>query len=236
MLKAEINLGPVPSDSIVHHGMEIFYDGRRSLDQWYSCQSCHLDGGGNSKPMDTWNDGSALTVKTVLPMFGVGETAPWTWHGWQQDLDESIQNSFTETMLGKPANKEDVAALRAYLTSLKLPPNPFRQSDGTLGTAAERGKQIFESSEAACAACHSGPTFSDGLNHDVGIGSESDKYPEYNTPSLLGAYAKVRFLHDGRAKTLEAVLTKYHGPEIVSGNPALTEEQVHDLVAYLKTL
>ncbi len=67
-----LSLGPQPEDSpeqlLVHRGMEIFYDGQRSLDQWYSCASCHLDGGSNSRPMDTWNDGSALTVKTVLPL------------------------------------------------------------------------------------------------------------------------------------------------------------------------
>jgi cytochrome c peroxidase len=166
----------------------------------------------------------------------VGETAPWTWHGWQQDLDDSIQTSLTETMQGKPATKEEVAALRAYITSLALPPNPFLASGEAMELAAARGKEIFESSQAACATCHSGPMFSDGLNHDVGLGADSDKYPDYNTPSLRGAYAKARYLHDGRAKSLEAVLTKYHGPEIVSGGEMLTDEQVQDLVAYLKTL
>lgn len=235
-MEAQIQLGTRPEPTDVHRGMQIFYDGVRSLDQWYSCQSCHLDGGSNAKAMDTWNDGSPLTVKTVLPLFGVTQTAPWTWHGWQQDIDESIQNSFTETMQGKAASAEDVAAVRAYLASLKLPPNPFLQADGSLSEAAQRGKQLFENREIACASCHVPPTFSDGLNHDVGLGSKEDKYPEHNTPSLLGLYRRVRFLHDGRAKSLEAVLEKYHGPERVSGGPALTEQQIADLVAYLKSL
>ncbi len=76
-LKQQIRLGVAPQDDpnqvLVHRGMEIFYDGQRSLDQWYSCQSCHLDGGSNSRPMDTWNDGTALTVKTVLPLHTVTE-------------------------------------------------------------------------------------------------------------------------------------------------------------------
>ncbi len=133
-LKQQIRLGVAPQDDpnqvLVHRGMEIFYDGQRSLDQWYSCQSCHLDGGSNSRPMDTWNDGTALTVKTVLPLHTVTETAPWTWHGWQNELDESIQNSFTDTMQGKEASPEDVRALRAYLASIKIPANPFRSPDG----------------------------------------------------------------------------------------------------------
>ena len=239
-LLSSITLGSQPTDSpeqlLVHRGMEVFYDGQRSLDQWYSCASCHLDGGSNSRPMDTWNDGTALTVKTVLPLHGVTETAPWTWHGWQTELDESIQNSFTDTMQGKEANEADVKALRAYLASITVPPNPFRAADGTLTEAAEAGRKLFESSATACATCHSGPTFSDGLNHDVGLGSDSDKYPTHNTPSLVGTYRKVRWLHDGRAKTLESLLTNYHSPEKVSGTAPLTEDQVRLLIAYLKSL
>jgi cytochrome c peroxidase len=216
--------------------MEIFYDGQRSLDQWYSCQSCHLDGGSNARPMDTWNDGTALSVKTVLPLHQVAKTAPWTWHGWQTELDDSIQNSFTDTMQGKEADAQDVRALRTYIESLPLPPNPFLASDGGLTPPAEVGRKLFESSESACATCHSGPTFSDGLNHDVGLGSDSDKYPTYNTPTLLGTYRKVRYLHDGRAKSLETLLTDHHSPERVSGTAPLTEDQVQSLIAYLKSL
>lgn len=235
-----ISLGKKPDDAesqqLVHRGMEIFYDGQRSLDQWYSCQSCHLDGGSNARPMDTWNDGTALTVKTVLPLHGVTETAPWTWHGWQNELDESIQNSFTDTMQGKEANAEDVRALRAYLASISLPPNPFLTADGKLSEAAEAGRKLFASPETACSTCHSGSTYSDGLNHDVGLGSDSDKYPTHNTPTLLGTYRKVRWLHDGRAKSLETLLTQYHSPEKVSGTAPLTDEQVQALIAYLKSL
>ncbi len=239
-LSGAVQLGAPPTDSpeqmIVHRGMEIFYDGQRSLDQWYSCASCHLDGGSNSRPMDTWNDGTALTVKTVLPLHGVVETAPWTWHGWQNELDESIQNSFTDTMQGKPASLEDVQALRAYLATIRVPANPFRTENGALTPQAEAGRKLFESSDIGCASCHSGATFSDGLNHDVGLGSDSDKYPTHNTPSLVGTYRKVRWLHDGRAKTLESLLTQYHSPEKVSGGIALSDDQVQALVAYLKSL
>ncbi len=239
-LSGAVQLGAPPTDSpeqmIVHRGMEIFYDGQRSLDQWYSCASCHLDGGSNSRPMDTWNDGTALTVKTVLPLHGVVETAPWTWHGWQNELDESIQNSFTDTMQGKAASSEDVQALRAYLATIKVPANPFRSEDGKLTTQAEAGRKLFQSSDIGCASCHSGATFSDGLNHDVGLGSDSDKFPTHNTPSLVGTYRKVRWLHDGRAKTLESLLTQYHSPEKVSGGIALSDDQVQALVAYLKSL
>ena len=98
----EISLGETPEPSLARQGMELFYDGSRSLDQWYSCHSCHYNGGINSKPMDTMNDGTQLTMKTVLPLYHVHETSPWTWHGWQTDLRDAMHQSFTKTMLGKP--------------------------------------------------------------------------------------------------------------------------------------
>ncbi len=86
---------------------------------------------------------------------------------------------------------------------------------GSLTPEAQEGKRVFESSEAACATCHSGPTFSDGLNHDVGLGGDSDSIRRTNTPSLVGTYRKVRWLHDGRSKTLESLLADHHSPEKV---------------------
>ncbi len=247
---ASISLGQPaeePAQQLVHRGMEIFHDATRSLDQWYSCRSCHLDGGSNAKAMDTWNDGSPLTAKTVLPLAGVIDTGPWTWHGWQQDLDESIQNSFVSTMQGAEASEADLAAVRAYLASLQLPPNPFRraldnppaQSSPGLEQFAEQvsqGEKLFHSEQVGCAQCHAGPRHSDGLVHDVGLGGASDVYEGFNTPSLTGVYQKVRLLHDGRSKSLRDVLTNWHLPSEIGGGAELDAEQIEQLVAYLKTL
>lgn len=236
-----------PAQQIVHRGREIFHDATRSLDQWYSCRSCHLDGGSNAKPMDTWNDGSALTAKTVLPLAGVTETGPWMWHGWQHDLNQSIQNSFESTMQGAAASVADVAAVRAYLASLHQPPNPFRQA--LEAPAAQRsaeiaqfaqqvaqGEVLFHSAEVGCAECHAGPRYTDGQVHDVGLGGPSDVYVGFNTPSLVGVYQKVRLLHDGRSKSLRDVLTSWHLPSEIGGGAELDDEQVEQLIAYLKTL
>lgn len=232
----EISLGPVPAPTLARRGMEIFYDGRRSLDQWYSCHSCHYNGGVNAKPMDTWNDGSAMTMKTVLPLHNVARTSPWTWHGWQTDLRDSLQKSFTTTMQGEPISEPDTDAFVAYLSTVRLPPNPFRRADGSLTEAAERGKAVFESRKAACATCHSGEYFTDGKVHDVGLGSADDRYQGFNTPSLLGVYRRVRLLHDGRAKSLDALLTGSHAPEKVAGEGPLDPQERSDLIEYLKSL
>ncbi len=100
-IEGEISLGGPETPSLARQGQAIFYDGRRSLDQWYSCHSCHQDGGTNARPMDTFNDGTAMTFKTVLPLQNVHKTKPWTWHGWQENLDDAMHKSMTSTMLGR---------------------------------------------------------------------------------------------------------------------------------------
>lgn len=235
-LVREIELGRAPSESLVRRGEAIFYDARRSLDQWYSCHTCHYEGGVNSVIMDTLNDGSSNTYKTVLPLEHIFETGPWTWHGWQTDLRASTQKSFTETMQGSTASSDDVDALLAYFKQLSLPPNPFREKDGSLSAAAKRGEIVFSSRAAACADCHNGPAFTDGKTHDVGLGSRLDRYPEFNTPTLRGVYYRVKLLHTGTASSLEEVLTGAHSPSKVNGERDLTKEELSDLVEYLKSL
>ena len=232
----EIQLGGPEKLSMARQGMKIFYDGQRSLDQWYSCHSCHQNGGVNSRPMDTMNDGTEMTLKTVLPLYNVTQTRPWTWHGWQDDLESAVHKSLTSTMLGKTPNEQDTLALLDYLKTLKAAPNPFRKSDGSLTDSALRGQQVFESQKVGCAACHNGRHYSDGQIHDVGLGSPKDYYEGYNTPSLTGVYRKVRLLHSGRARSLERVVTDLHSPEKVTGGMPLTEMETQDLIAFLKSL
>lgn len=231
-----IELGGPTEPSLVRRGEAIFYDGRRSLDQWYSCHSCHYEGGTNAVTMDTLNDGTNKTFKTVLTLYNVTHTSPWTWHGWQQDLKAAMRKSMTETMLGPKPSDDDVTALIAYLGTLQPPPNPYREVDGSLTAAAERGQNVFQSQKAGCTNCHSGPYFTDGQIHDVGLGAPSDFYQGYNTPSLINVHNRMVYLHNGRAKTLEELLTDPHNPAKVTGQGELTDNERADLIEYLKSL
>ncbi len=226
-----IGLGSSEGPSLARRGAAIFYDGRRSLDQWYSCHSCHYEGGTNATVMDTLNDGSVRTFKTVLPLYHLHETPPWTWHGWQTDLRAAMRKSLTETMQGPSPTEEDISALLAFLEGLEPPPRDVPDAE-----AVGRGQALFASERAGCAACHSGPRFTDGEVHDVGTGGPNDVYQGYNTPSLLGVGKRVRLLHDGRARSLEQALSGAHSPEKVSGKAPFTAEELGDLVAYLRSL
>jgi DNA-binding beta-propeller fold protein YncE len=231
-----IGLGGPATPSLVRRGESIFLDGQRSLDQWYSCHSCHYEGGSNAVRMDTMNDGTPNTFKTVLPLYHLKETGPWTWHGWQKDLDAALRHSLTTTMLGKQPTDDDTAALHAYLEQLQAPPNPLQPASAESRAAVERGQRLFHSEKAGCAQCHPGPRYTDNDLHDVGLGSSKDKYPVFNTPSLNGVFRKVRLLHDGRAKSLEQVLTEFHNPAKVTGKGDLSADELRDLIEFLKTL
>lgn len=228
--------GPEREPSLARKGEAIFYDATYSLDQWYSCHTCHYEGGTNASTMDTLNDGSRATFKTVLPLYQLTKTGPWTWHGWQTDLNDAMEKSITTTMQGKNPPDADVRALLAYFEQLPYPSNPFRHPTALDAESVARGKRIFLSEEFQCATCHSGEYFTDGEIHDVGLGSSKDRYEGHNSPSLRGVYRKVLLLHDGRSESLVDVLRGPHSPEKVSGSRRLTEPELKDLVNYLKTL
>ena len=231
-----LQLGDVVAWDKTRQGEAVFYDGKRSLDQWYSCHTCHWEGGTNAVTMDTRNDGSDHTFKTVLPLLHVADTAPWTWHGWQKDLSAAMHKSLTDTMLGPQPSNADVQSMISFLQALPSAPNPHRQSDGSLSAAAQRGQALFQSSRAGCATCHTGPHFTDGQIHDVGLGSSKDRFQGYNTPSLNGLYRRVKFLHHGFSKSLQETLTEYHKPHELGEGPELKAEELSDLIEYLKSL
>ncbi len=229
----EIALGGPSQPGPIRRGEAIFYDARRSLDQWYSCHSCHYEGGVNAVTMDTRNDGTNRTFKTVLPLFHLERTPPWTWHGWQKDLRAAMHKSLTDTMQGPRPRAQDVEDLLAYLRWITPPPNPYRQA-ASADAAVQRGRKLFYG-KAGCAQCHAGDDFTDGEVHDVGTGSPKDAYSGYNTPSLRNVYYRARLMHHGRARSLLQVLTEYHRPE-ETGGEALSPQEVADLIAFLRTL
>jgi YVTN family beta-propeller protein len=230
-----IALGGPAEPSLARQGEAIFYDGKRSLDQWYSCHSCHYDGHTNAVTMDTLNDGRFGNYKVVLSLRNVAHTGPWTWHGWQKDFSAGVKKSLVDTMLGPQPTEAEVKALTAFLGTLDPPPNPYR-GIAVSNEQEKRGEALFHDRKAGCARCHSGSFYTDGKVHDVGTGEKGDVYEGYNPPSLIGVYDRPMFLHDGRAKTLHDLLSGPHEPDALNGRGRLTNGELADLIAYLKTL
>jgi YVTN family beta-propeller protein len=238
-----IPLGGPATASLARRGEILFHEAERSFNQWYSCNTCHSDGHTNGLDFDTLNDGRQdnstfhlRSRKKVPTLRRVTHTKPWTWHGWQTTLEDAMVESFTKSMQGPRPGAADVKALVAYLDTLEYPANPYREPDGGLSPAAWRGREIYRSPKAACGTCHGGSELTDGKIHVVGLEEPDDAYRGYNPPSLRGVYDKDPYLHDGRSKTLREALKGPHSPESVTGLGELSDGELDDLVAYLKSL
>lgn len=133
-------------------------------------------------------------------------------------------------------------ALQAYQLSLSSPPAPAGSFDPV---AAQRGKALFNGT-AGCAACHSGPAFTDA-NTRLYAPSEVVSEPEpkgvpsyasrsatrqYRTAPLKGVWQHPPYFHNGTAPTLEAVVATYNTRKSLG----LTQSEVSDVAQYLKSL
>jgi CxxC motif-containing protein (DUF1111 family) len=124
--------------------------------------------------------------------------------------------------------------------------------------ASVRGQAVFQ--QLGCAVCHvpsltTGPSdvaaiankpvplFSDLLLHDMGtlgdgIAQGAATGREFRTAPLWGLRASGRFLHDGRALTVDQAIRMHEGQGAVSRDRyvQLTAAQRADLLAFLNTL
>jgi mono/diheme cytochrome c family protein len=138
----------------------------------------------------------------------------------------------------------DLDALAAYVASLdKFGVSPYRDADGSLTDAGERGKQVFVQME--CGLCHGVADFTDsetGLFHDIGTIKEitgtrlTKPVLGFDIPTLKGLWLSEPYLHDGSAKTLGEALTAGNGTLHHGNVGQLTQQQRDDLVAYLLQL
>jgi cytochrome c peroxidase len=229
-----IPLGSPSRPGLARRGEALFYDARRSHNQWFSCHTCHVDGHTCGLNFDTLNDDSYGNPKLTPTLRNVANTGPWTWHGWQKDLGAAVNKSLTETMFGPKPKQEETRALVAFLKTLQHPPNPRRGKDGSLDAAAQRGQTLF-AGKAKCARCHKGENYTSERNYDVGLEADGSPYWLWNPPSLLGLYDRGPFLHDGRAKSLDDLLRNHHTPAKLGGKK-LTNGERRDLVEFLNSL
>ncbi len=223
-----IPLGGPAEPSLSRKGEAIFNDGNRCFNQWYSCNTCHVEGHTNGSNFDTFNDGSYGTPKKTLSLRGVTRTGPWTWHGWQTDLRKLVHDSMAKTMQGPEPADAELDAVLAYLKTIDFRPLKPRTE------TAKRGETAFKAK--ACDSCHQPPDYTKNGVFTVGLESPEDVYKGFNPPSLRGVGSRSPFLHNGSAYSLAELLTKFHRPSQLSNKPDCTAQELADLVAFLKSL
>jgi YVTN family beta-propeller protein len=229
-----IPLGAPVQLSLARKGEILFYDAQRSHEQWFSCNTCHVEGHTCDLTFDTLNDDSYGNPKLTPTLRNVTKTGPWTWHGWQKDLGAAVEKSLTQTMFGPKPSADDIKAMLAFLETLNHPPNPNRGPGGSLSAAARRGQALFQG-KANCSRCHQGEDYTSTHTYDVKLEPDGSPYLRWNPPSLRGVYDRGPYLHDGRAKTLDEVLRTFHNPEKLGASP-LSPGERQALIEFLMSL
>ncbi|WP_237226848.1 hypothetical protein [Rubinisphaera sp. JC750] len=231
-----IGLSKSDHETLIATGERLFFDGHRARDGWLSCHTCHFDGHTSGQVFDTLNDATYETKKLTLSLHNVAETEPWTWHGWQPDLTESMEKSLHDTMHGRePVTRYQAQALLAYCETLKpiAAVTPPAVADSRQQQSLQAGRELFFG-KAGCSACHEPPLLTSNLRYAVSRVEEHSIYDVFNPPALLGVSSRRRFLHHGRANSLHQVLKLYHRPQETSG-VTLTNDEIDNLVNWLQT-
>ena len=213
-------------------GEMLFHDGAAMcFQQWQSCSTCHPEGRADAVNWDLLNDGIGNPKNTKSLLFTV-QTPPCMARGIRENADIAIRSGMKFIQFMEPTD-EKADALLAYIESLAPVPSP-RIVHGKPSLAAERGKAVFE--KAHCAACHTGPYFTDQKMHDVGTGDGLDPDGKYDTPTLREVWRTAPYLHDGRAATLEEVLTKFNTGDRHGHTSDLAADELRDLLEFVKSL
>ena len=192
-----------------------------------ACASCHPDGRDDAI---TWStpDGPR---RTILLAGRVGQP-PYSWSNPEHTLREHLATTF-DRLDGSGLRSLELDAIVAYITTM-APPNAAANHAPPDAKVA-RGKEIFMSAETQCSTCHTPATnFADGMQHDVKSKATADRKGDFNTPSLRGVGGAGPWFHDGRYKTLGALLRGVDGK--MGKTSQLKEDDLDALESYLRTL
>ena len=160
-------------------------------------------------------------------------------HGHGYFADARLNNWVVDHREDDDLVTDKLPALQAYQYSISAPKAPAGSFDAT---AAARGKVLF-ASKAKCATCHSGPLFTDviegGKLHPQSASVAIDKdyvkrsaTKQWRVTPLKGIWQHPPYFHDGSAKTLGDVVSRYNQER----NLKLTDTERSDLTEYLKSL
>jgi DNA-binding beta-propeller fold protein YncE len=232
-------------------GEQAFNDASRCRQTWQSCATCHPDGRKDALYWDLFNDGSGNTKNTKSLLMAT-RTPPCMWRGVRRDAREAIRAGYHHILFAEPL-PEEVEAVEAYLGEMRAVPSPHLNASalepprtngascakchspgvprGTLTQAARRGKALFKG-RAGCAACHPHPTFTSGTLVDPGLGAGV----AYDVPSLVEVWRTAPYLHSGDAVNLREAVIDNNFLQRRGSTEALSEQELDDLLAYVRSL
>jgi DNA-binding beta-propeller fold protein YncE/mono/diheme cytochrome c family protein len=224
-----ILLGPQNTMTAQRLGEFYFNDAKQgTFQKWLSCASCHPDGRSDALNWDLANDGygSPRNAKSLLLAH---QTPPAMITGIRPDAETAVRAGFKFIQF-TIRDEVDAQAVDAYLNSIQPVASPYLV-DGQLSAAAQAGKPLFET---RCASCHSGANYTNQAKINVGTGRGSGE--ALDTPTLSEVWRTAPYLQDGRAATIQDVLTTYNYDDAHGTTSDLTVEQINQLAEYVLSL
>jgi len=208
---------------------------------------------------------ASLEDQAMGPMESMDEMAMnldslFKWLNSSPAYKAAFEKAYPGEPIDKTTTSKAIAAFERTIISRESPFDRWLQGDKKAMTAQQvHGFRLFtDPNKGNCAACHSGPNFTDGGFHNVGLASYGNANPDVGRfaikplPSLKGAFKTptVRdialtapYFHDGSALTLTEVVEHYNkggvakddlSPNIKPLN--LSQGEIKDIVLFMEAL
>jgi YVTN family beta-propeller protein len=230
----------------LRHGEQTFYTSRYSFQGQIGCANCHIDSTFDGLTWDLEPDGFGRDIVDNRLLEDIRDTEPYKWNGGNPNLPTEC-GPRTEKYFWRSENYDDLTLtdLVVYVRHIPLRTNRWRQADGSITPAQERGKVLFDRSVDKfgkpigegnrCGYCHSGRKGTSQQSFDVGTKKPTDNSGLFDTPQLINVGLTAPYLHDGTAKTLEEIWTVYNPQDKHGRTNDLTKDELNDLIEYLRT-
>jgi YVTN family beta-propeller protein len=221
----------------VRRGEMLWNDGNMCFQQWQSCASCHPDARMDGLNWDLINDGIGNPKQSKTMVYS-HLTPPTMVSGIRPDMKTCNRKGLTHIQFVVRPD-EDATCIDEYVMSLKPVPSPYLEK-GSLSKAAKRGESLFK--KAGCAECH--PNDKKGPNGErlftnpngkkyllLGTGNEEGR--EFDTTTLVEVWRTAPYLYDGRALTIEEMLTTCNPGDVHGKTSKLKPDEIKDLTEYI---
>ncbi len=228
-LPMQENIAP----GLVRQGEMAFNDATFCYQDWQSCASCHPDSRSDGTNWDLLNDGIG-NPKQSRSLLYTHRTSPVMITGARASAEIAVSKGFSHIQFHQ-ATPQHEAAVNEYLKSLEPIPSPYLDINGNLTGSALRGKEIFFG-KANCAKCHVPPYYGDRSKHVLGLGSDNDRDREFATPILIECWRTAPYMYDGRAESIEDVITNDNKNNKHGNTKNLTDQEIKDLAEYILSL
>jgi YVTN family beta-propeller protein len=247
---ATIDLGGPKTINSLRRGEQLFYTADFAFQGQFGCSNCHLDATIDGLQWNLDPSGFGQNIVDTRSIEDLAGTEPFGWSGSNPDMRAEIGPRPEKYFFRSQSfNNEQLTDLAAFVYSLPFRPNRYRSANGRLTPAQERGKAIFERTKYKtrasgnaipvtnqCPYCHSGVKYTSQRKMDVGTGKSTDSSALFDVPQLRDVVYSAPYLHDGSARSLEEIWTKFNPKDQHGVTNDLTIDELHDLIEYLKTL